>query len=326
MKRGLLLFCDAEEDYAQHMSEYLRRKGDFPWEIAIYTQIQELAKVQEEIDLLLIAEEAYMMLEGSIHAKQTVVLKEHGSLPEEKVVSIDKYQSAENIKRKLIELYRQECGVDIRSDSKVKFIGMYSPVRRCLQTTFALTYGQLLAEKHRTLYLSFECYGSRQEWSAEDEDGLAELLYFLPQEDNFLSHIKAVVRKVGNLDYVTPMMNGHNLLYVSVQEWLKLLHCLAECGEYEYIILDLSENMQGIFEILRFCSRIYTIVKEEPVARCKVTQYEQLLALQEYEDVKRKTSKYVLPLFRKLPTRLEQYTKGELAEYVRELLYKEETA
>ena len=57
-----------------------------------------------------------------------------------------------------------------------------------------------------------------------------------------------------------------------------------------------------------------------------MNQYEQLLAMQEYEDVKKKTAKDVLPTFRKLPGDIEQYTKGELADYVRELLYKEESA
>ena len=101
---------------------------------------------------------------------------------------------------------------------------------------------------------------------------------------------------------------------------------MALAQSYDFIILDLSESVQGLFEILRLCSRVYTIVKEDSMAKCKVTQYEQLLSLQEYEDVKRKTAKYVLPLFRKLPVEVEQYTKGELAEYIRELLYKEEIA
>jgi hypothetical protein len=122
------------------------------------------------------------------------------------------------------------------------------------------------------------------------------------------------------------MINGEKLLYVTWQEWQSLLQKLAESGEYEFIVLDLSENMQGLFQVLRLCDRVYTLVKEDKMARCKVNQYEQLLALQEFEDVKRKTNKYVLPVFRKLPGEIEQYTKGELADYVRDLLYKEESA
>lgn len=329
MKHRLLIFCDAEEDYARHMTEYLRRKGDFPWEVRLYTQMGELKGVEGEIDLLLIAESVYTDLPVEIYARQTVVLNEGGNRPQGKVVSIDKYQSAEGVKQLLLDLYGETCvpcGEAVKGSQQVKLIGMYSPVRRCLQTTFALTYGQLLAQKHRTLYISFEYYGGRQEWTENAEEGLAELLYFLQEEGNFFSHAKTIVRKMGELDYVAPMINGQNLLYVTLQEWRRFLQLLAQWGEYEFIILDLSESMQGLFELLRLCDRVYTLTKEDPIARCKVSQYEQLLSLQEFEDVKKKTAKYVLPLFRKLPGELEQFTRGELAEYVKELLYKEESA
>lgn len=329
MKHKLLVFCDAEEDYAQHMTEYLRRKDDFPWEVRVYTQMGEVKELGTDIDVLLIAESAYETLQEEICANQIIVLCENGIFQKDRVVSIDKYQSAERIKQKLLELYGEKQVIGRAGEGgvgQVKIIGMYSPVRRCLQTTFALTYGQLLAEKHKTLYLSFEYYGERQEWTGAQEDGLSKLLYFLQEENSFLAHVRTSVRKLGNLDYVAPMINGEKLLYVTLQEWQTLLKKLSDSGAYEYIVLDLSENMQGLFQVLRLCDRVYTIVKDDMMARCKVNQYEQLLALQEYEDVKRKTAKYVLPVFRKLPCNIEQYTKGELADYVRELLYKEESA
>lgn len=329
MKHKLLVFCDAEEDYAQHMTEYLRRKGDFPWEVRVYTQMGEVKELEKEIDVLLVAESVYATLQEEICANQIIVLCENGTFQKGKVVSIDKYQSAEKVRQRLLELYGEERVIGRIGEAgvrQVKMIGMYSPVRRCLQTTFALTYGQLLAEKHKTLYLSFEYYGERQEWTEPQEDGLSKLLYFLQEDNSFLTHVRTTVRKLGNLDYVAPMINGEKLLYVTQQEWQTLLKKLADSGAYEYIVLDLSENMQGLFEVLRLCDRVYTIVKDDMMARCKVNQYEQLLALQEYEDVKRKTAKYVLPVFRKLPGDIEQYTKGELADYVREMLYKEESA
>ena len=79
-----------------------------------------------------------------------------------------------------------------------------------------------------------------------------------------------------------------------------------------------------MFEILRACDHIYTMVLEEPAAQQKICAYEQMLLLQEYEDVKKKTSKCKLPVFRKLPEHLEQYTKGELADYIRGMLRREE--
>ena len=89
---------------------------------------------------------------------------------------------------------------------------------------------------------------------------------------------------------------------------------------YDYIILDLSESIQGTFEILCMCDRIYTIIREDERARAKLAQYEELLRAYEYEEVLEKTRKELLPQFEHLPERIEQYTVGELARYIRKLI------
>ena len=325
MEHKLLVLCDPEEDYAQHMAEFLCKKKDALWEVLVYTKTEELEKLNRSVDVLLIAESVYGGFVAKLPVKLVVLLNESGILREDAVLNIDKYQEAAKVHQILWSHYMAEDQEGIpmaKEGGSTRIIGMYSPVKRCLQTTFALTYGQLLAQKHSVLYLSFEYFAGRQEWTEGVEDGLSKLLYYLPQERSFLAHLKSLTRNVGGLDYITPMENGENLLYVSAQEWLRLIQAIADSGEYEYIILDLSESLQGMFELLRLCTRIYTIVKEDAVAQGKILQYEQLLQLQHYEDVKKRTAKCVLPTFRKLPGTLEQYTKGELAEYVKELLYK----
>ena len=189
-----------------------------------------------------------------------------------------------------------------------------------------MTYGQLLAERHRTLYLNFEHYAGMPELLPEEKGrDLSALLYYMKTEqDRFIPRMKALVRKKVRLDYVAPAYMGQNLVYITASEWQQFLWEIGESGEYEYIILDLSENMQGLLEILRKCSRVYMLVKEDPLARCKIDQYEQILSLYEYEDVKEKTRKCSLPLFRHLPDQIEQYTRGDLARYVRALIEEEE--
>ena len=84
--------------------------------------------------------------------------------------------------------------------------------------------------------------------------------------------------------------------------------------------MDLSESIQGTFEILCLCDRIYTIIQEEERARAKLAQYEEILRAYEYEEVLEKTKKEILPQFAQLPERIEQYTVGELARYIRKLI------
>ena len=61
MEHKFLVLCDPEEDYAQHMADFLRRKKDMDWEVRIFTVQEELQKfcAEEAIEILLVAESAY---------------------------------------------------------------------------------------------------------------------------------------------------------------------------------------------------------------------------------------------------------------------------
>lgn len=210
----------------------------------------------------------------------------------------------------------------LQKNCKTVFIGAYSPVRRCLQTSFSLAMSQILAREHPTLYLNFEHYAGIAELLPDMQTlDMADLLYFLNADrDKFRFRMQTMLKHKGGLDYIPPMKAGQNLLAVTGAEWLMLLQKIEELGEYEYVILDLSESMQGLFEILRLCTRVYTLTREDRIAKSKLMQYEQILALYEYEDVLEKTKQVSIAHIRRLPGELEQLTKGDLANLVRGLI------
>ena len=57
--------------------------------------------------------------------------------------------------------------------------------------------------------------------------------------------MQTVIQRKGNLDYIPPMRNGQNLLGITWEEWRSLFQRIEELGKYEYVILDLSESIQG---------------------------------------------------------------------------------
>lgn len=329
MKQGenrLFVLCDPEEEYALLMTEFLRGHKDLPWEIHTYTEVERLLKEERDrIAMLVAAESAYTDEMQELKPQQMVILNESGLVTQEHIRNINKYQEAESVLRELLEVYMEIMGETmpwVQTVGHTRFIGIYSPVRRCLQTTFALTMSQMLAEDHRTLYLNFEHYAGIPEL-VPDRQGkdLADLLYFLTVDsEKFRLRFQTMIHRRGSLDYIPPMKCGQNLLSVTGTEWMNLLGRIGESGEYEYVVLDLSESMQGLFDILRLCIRIFTLTRDDRIARSKLLQYEQLLALYEYEDVMEKTRKCALPHIRRLPEALEQYTKGDLADYIRKQL------
>lgn len=324
----IMALCDMEEEYAQMMTDFLKKHRNLPWELHTYTDVEELFRMEGEgVEMLVTAESAYCPRMQDFSAHKVVVLNESGVMKWEDVSYVDKYQEAEEVLKQLLGIYLEDGEVHLpllHAGCKTVFIGNYSPVRRCMQTSFALAMSLILAREHPTLYLNFEyCAGIAELLPDMQTMDLADLLYFLNAEkDKFRLRMQAMLKHRGGLAFVPPMKSGQNLLTVTREEWLGLLRRIGELGEYEYVVLDLSESMQGLYEIMRLCRKVYTLTGEDRAARSKLLQHEYVLALHEYGDVLGKTEKLSLSHIQKLPEELELLTKGDLADLVRGLLRK----
>lgn len=322
----VMALCDTEEEYAQQMTEFLQKHKNLPWELHTYTSVEDLLREEKGVvSMLVVAESAYRDELQTLMPERLVVLSESGVLRWEKLTYVDKYQEAEEVLKCLIGIYMEIADVQLprlHKSCNTVFIGNYSPVRRCMQTSFALAMSQMLAQEHSTLYLNFEHYAGIAELLPDMQTlDMADLLYFLnADKDKFRLRMQTMLKRRGSLDYIPPMKAGQNLLAIAGAEWMALLQKIEELGEYEYVILDLTESMQGLFEILRLCKKVYTLTREDRIAKSKLMQYEQVLSLYEYEDVLEKTKQLDISHIRRLPGELEQLTKGDLANLVRGLI------
>ena len=322
----VMALCDTEEEYAQLMTEFMRKQKNLPWELHTYTNVDTLLGTEQSgLAMLVVAESAFRQELRGLAPGCLVVLGESGVMRWEDISYVDKYQEAEEVFRQLLGVYMEIADIQLpflRTNRKTVFIGNYSPVHRCMQTSFAITMSLMLAKKHSTLYLNFEHYAGISELLPDMQTlDLADLLYFLnAQKDKFRMRLQTILKHKGALAYVPPVKSGQNLITVTPQEWLGLLERIEELEEYEYVVLDLGESMQGLFEILRMCRHVYTLTREDRIARGKLLQYEQVLALYEYGDVLGKTKRLSLSHIQKLPEELEQLTKGDLADLVKGLL------
>ena len=321
---NLLLLCDTEEEYAELFGEYLRTQRELPWAVRIYTNVSELLQKEKKSGaaMLVVSEAAYCEEMKALQAEQIIILNESGLLRWDKLRNVNKYQQANRVVREILEIYMENEQIQLprlKKELRTKFIGMYSPVKRCMQSSFALTMSQMLATDAPTLYLNFEHYVGITELLPDRQTrDLADLLYFLTaEEEKFRLRLRTIIQRRSSLEYIPPMKVGQNLLAVTENEWISLLQRIGELGEYEYVVLDLTESIQGLFEILRICTRVFTLTQSDRISQCKLLQYEELLNHCEYGDVLEKTKLCCPPVIKKLPETLEQYTRGELAEFVR---------
>lgn len=321
--------CDTEEGYAFRMAEYLLEKVRLPYTVHLFTGVEELERFasREEIAVLLIAESAWRLLKEEFvktQAAQLFILQESEEQQTD-LCCISKYQSPKKVVQAILEGLAEGDGwkgAFEKSDAAAKMIGVYSPIKRCLQTSFALTLGQLLAKEHKTLYLNFEMYSGlgeilRREYQTDMMD---VVYYFQSAREKLAFRLPSIIQNAGGLDYIPPMQYALGIREVPGEQWISLCRDLAAIGEYEYLILDLDEGMEGLFELLKNCQKIYTITREDPFAVAKLRQYEQMLLANEMNEIAEKTVKCRFPIFKELPASLDMMTHGELAKYVRAII------
>lgn len=330
MNQKIMAICDIEEGYAFRMAEYMLEKVRLPYTLHLFTAASELEKFarREEIAVLLIAESALKLLkEESIRQQvlQMFVLQESEHKEWEDLCYISKYQSPERVVQLMLEYVTDLADwkmEDVERETAVKMIGIYSPVKRCLQTSFALSLGQILSKEHKVLYLNLETYSGlarllKREFTADIMDAM---YCFQSAREKLVLRMPSIIQNIGGLDYIPPSQHSFGFQEVTGEQWLDFCRDVAMIGQYEFIILDVGEGVNDLFQLLGNCCKIYTVTRDDEFAKAKLDQYEQSLKFNGLEEIAEKTVQCRFPIFRELPENLEMMTRGELAAYVRSII------
>lgn len=182
----------------------------------------------------------------------------------------------------------------IREEPSLRgLIGVYSPIHRIGKTRFALRMGEKIAEQIPVLYLNLEGYsgGSCYFGQTEGQD-LGDLLYCLRQErTDYGLKISAMAGQSKGMDFIRPMKNELDLRAVKGQEWISLFETILDKCIYETVILDLGDCVDGLYDILKKCDRVYTPYIMDSTAMAKLEQYEENLRITGNEEILRHTVK-----------------------------------
>lgn len=325
MGKAKLAICDSDKTYAKNLYEYARKHYSDIYEILLFQSAQVLEEYLNEnlIEILLISDDLMYLQEISKQPGYTIYLTTEtgGDISGN---SIYKYLPAHGIFQIIMSLCtaKQTATLMEEGTGKVKVIGVYSPIKRCFQTTFALTLGQVLATKCKTLYLNFESYSGfyKMECQRVGTD-LLDLLYAAEMNpESFNYRVSSFAEHIGNMDYIPPVKVYSKYAEISAEQWINLIQSIRNRTNYEYLILDLTENVNRLVQVLKECDVIYTIQGIGSVAEAKMAQYEWLLREEECESVMKRMKKLKIPEFKEIPHDYELLSYSELAKYVRQVL------
>lgn len=331
MDKKILAIFDSEEGYAYRLMEFISGKTNLPFEIYVFTEESRFYSCSgiKDIECLLVSESVYSQEVEALKIPHIIILSESGENLNKALHHINKYQSCENIFHQIMEYYTDKSETvptTIRTGlKKMQIIGVYTPIGRCLQTTFSLTLGQMLAKRYKTLYLNFEIYSgfSRMLCRNFNSDISDLMYYFACAREKLVYRLESMIETVNGLDFIPPAEIYQNLAGIRGNQWLDLFQEIERVSEYDFLILDLTDGIMDLWEVLRGCDHIYTITREDGLSMAKVEQYEKALESLDYGDINARTVKWKLPIFKQLPSQFEELTYGELAAYIRSQVFPE---
>ena len=336
MSKSIFAVCDLEASYARSLMEYLNEKKSTPFEVQAFTCLESLSQFasEREIEILLISSRLMCDEIRELKVNRIIILSEGDRISEEQeeFPSIYKYQSCDDILAEVMEYYVTDHPASPYVHTgkvKTRIYGVYSPVGRCRKTSFALTLGEVLAEKKEVLYINLEEYSGFEElFNTKYKLDISDLIYFSRQNDGGLIYkLNSVIQNLREMQYIPPALSPVDLRDVSGREWTDLLQEITACCEYEVIILELSSQVEDMFSLLQMCDRIYLPTLDDPFSQAKLNQYERLVNMLGLGDILEKTQK-VKPPRQVLQTgqsqMIQQLLWGEMGNYVRQLLWEEE--
>lgn len=325
----IMAVYDVEPCYADRFADFANQKEKVPFSVVAFTTIENLREYAKshKIEILLISNEVPKETVKEIPAGQTVVLAD-GEVVQvsDDYPSVYKYQSSDSILREVLSYYCEKPMEEgsILLGARAKVLGVYSPISRCLKTSFAWTMGQQMAKNRKVLFLSLEEYsGFSRLLGGNCQADLSDVFYFYRQGNCNYFRLSSMIYTWGNLDYISPVRYPEDLSQITGEDVLELLRKIALETNYEIIILDMGTMGKHAVQIMEACDVVYMPVKEDCISVAKLEEFEEYLEVSGKAGLKDRIQKLKLPYhssFGRRDTYMEQLLWGELGDYVRKLL------
>lgn len=328
MKRILAIY-DADEEYGKRLSEYLNRKESIPFSMVCFTREDALVEYGKEhpIDMLLIQESSMNQTIAQLSVRRIVYLTEtHRPPAPSDGHFVYKFQSSDHVLRELMTCYEtidMQVMETIAALHPVQIAGVYSPISRCLKTSFALTLGQVLSKSKQVLYLNFEEFSGLEALFGKIFASDLSDAFFYHAQGQLKQQMEHLVESWHNMDFLPPVRYPGDLFDIKPETAVQLVQELAKACHYDVIVLDFGGSLRLTSELLLLCHKIYMPVRDDPVSAGKMESFEGWIKMKNQTELLGRVEKLKLPFYRVFgggEMYLEQMLWGELGDYVRTLV------
>lgn len=318
-----------DQDFSENLCRKLKDRGKIPCELKAYRSREELKDFCREhpqgtvlIDRQ--AADAEILKQKNCQFLYLTDVKGYPVI--DGIRTVFKYQAVSGIETELLEGLKK--GEEQVQDSgtalfRAKFIGVASPIGRCLKTSFCLTLGQLLSQKEHVLYMNLEpCSGFSALFEKEFPKDLSDLVYAY-ETGRPGDSLSEYLENFHGLDFVPPVCSPEDIYRTDPPLLRRIITDLQRTGAYDTVILDLSSDYRHAEALIPMCRKLYLPARKELISDAKVLEYRRWLDRLLDGSAGVRTEELVLPYYQTFSTGkqyLEQLLWSELGDYVRSLL------
>lgn len=303
MSNGTIAIFDSEADYALKLAEYFRLKSGLNYSVPVFTDYNSLKNYLSEnaVDILLISEEFCSYIEELQDVSNIFILTE-GNIDAalKQYTSLYKYQPTDTILRDVMSgyaLYSPKENITVLTAAPAKITGIYSPVKRCGKTSFALAYGCIASMTESSLYINLEEYSGFSFFADDTPSGdLSDLLYFYKQNpSNIDKKLTALSRVYHNLSYIPPMQFSYDIKNMESCDLNRFIQAISETEQYQNIILDISDSLKDVPALLAICNKIFMPATKDAISQLKIDEFFNSISALYHSSIKDKTEIITLP-------------------------------
>lgn len=316
MECRILAICDEQTTYMDFLTKQWLRKEEEEFQICRFAtkeQLLEFAKRQK--NFLLLVSEMYEDIIQEVCAKQCYCFtndRDRDGQRRGKIQYIYRFQAMDVIYRRICESHQEE----IIDEKEIYLVGIYNPVHRNGQTSFAKALAREYARQGKqVLYLNMEEYSGE---SDQQESGcLGEVLYYLKKDIKSINYrLASFTKKRDGYEYIAPMQMSQELREISCEEWCDFLAEITGKSAYQMVILDLDSCIQGIFTILELCDQIYMPIRKAVGGGRKRKQFYDNLKRIQKDEILEKIMGVEIPTFEDISEMEESSWKMQWDEFM----------
>lgn len=281
MTKQHLILAVKEPEYVERLAAYIRHSSlGESWQLTAFTNLSAFRNYIDagySMDLIAVQPSFLGELGAEMEgAPIAVLVTRYGQCPGHREVL--QYQPIPQLIGALSAAqasFGEHNGGDGRPSAAAAVVAVYSASGGIGKTAVARQIAQQAGVRgSRVFYLNLEQWNAASLWLG-DEGGedFAQMLYTLQAQPDRASLRLTELRKrhaVMKFDYFAPCSNADERLSLNMEQGGLLLSTIAECGEYDVVVVDLDSRVDPLHRaVFQYCAHLVWLVSKDVVVQRK---------------------------------------------------------